>query len=495
MTLEEQITAVSVSPQDAVELGAVDGDFFAHYFFPDTVRQKSSSIHQKMWALGDDNAYRYLAFILFRDSAKTTTIRLKLARRISYAMSRTVFYLGKSDAHSLRSIEWIKRRVMTNKLWVQTFGLRKGSKWSEHEIEIINDRYGVTTRVVGAGIEGAVRGLNVDDFRPDFIVLDDVVSEGNSSSPAVVAATNELIFGAVKDTLAPRSEAPWAKMMLLNTPQTISDATQIVKLDPLWTVYEQGVFDEKGESIWPERWSTKELLEEKDSAIRRGMLHVWLREKECSLHSPQGAAFNMNLVKNWEELPEGITVIGIDPTPPPAESDTPTVKRKLDNFVIAVWRKAKDGWYSCDSWAAKAPQPEEWLYKLFDLVRTWRPLHVAVETIANQRMVKVAIETHMRQTRQFFALKGVEDRRKKSVRILDAFGPRLSVGEIFIHPSHTALLNEMTLYIPYVENQMDDYLDASTIAFNSLPEGVSISLQGSLEEDEMDEGVDWRLAP
>lgn len=495
MTPEDKATVVSVSPMEAVELGAVDGDFFSHYFFPTTVRQKSSPIHQRMWALGDDNAYRYLAFILFRDSAKTTTIRLMLARRLSYATSRTVFYLGKSDAHSLRSIEWIKRRVMTNKVWAQTFGLRKGSKWSEHEIEIVNDRYGVTTRLVGAGIEGAVRGLNVDDFRPDFIVLDDVVSESNSSSPAVVAATNELIFGAVKDTLAPKSEAPWAKMMILNTPQTVNDATQIVKLDPLWTVYEQGVFDENGESIWPDRWSTEELLAEKDSAIRRSMLHVWLREKECSLHSPQGAAFNMSLVKAWDELPEGVTVIGIDPTPPPAESDTPTVKRRLDNFVIAVWRKCRTGWYSCDFWAAKAPQPEEWLYKLFELVRTWRPLHVAVETIANQRMVKVAIETHMKQTRQFFPLKGVEDRRKKSVRILDTFGPRLSVGEIYIHPSHTSMLNEMTLYIPYVENQMDDYLDGSTIALNSLPEGVVMNLHGYGEDDEGEDEQDWRFAP
>ena len=495
MNAVSSTASVGVSALDAVELGAVDGDFFAHYFFPTTVRQKSSPIHQKMWALGDDNTQRYLAFILFRDSAKTTTIRLMLARRLSYAMSRTVFYLGKSDAHSLRSIEWIKRRVLTNKVWAQTFGLRKGSKWSEHEIEVVNDRYGVTTRFVGAGIEGAVRGLNVDDFRPDFIVLDDVVSEGNSGSPAVVAATNELIFGAVKDTLAPRSEAPWAKMMLLNTPQTLNDATQIVKLDPLWNVYEQGVFDEKGESIWPDRWSTEELLKEKDSAVRRGMVHVWLREKECCLHSPMGAAFNIGLVKPWEELPEGVTVIGVDPTPPPAESDTATVKRKLDTFVIAVWRKTKTGWHSCEFWSGKAPQPEEWLIKLFELVWRWRPLHVSVETIANQRMVKHAIETHMKQTRQFFTLKGVEDRRKKSVRILDAFGPRLAVGEIFIHPSHTEIKGEMALYVPYVENQPDDYLDASAIAFNSLPEGVAFSLTHSDEEEDDMPTRDWRLSP
>lgn len=491
--------SMRVDPMEAIELAASDGDFFAHYFFPTTVRQKSSVVHEKMWALADDNLLRYLAFILFRDSAKTTLTRLLLARRISYGVSRTVFCIGKSDTHSQRTLEWIKRRVLTNKLWRDTYKLRKGAKWSEHEIEVVNDLYGVSTRIIGAGIEGAVRGLNIDDFRPDLIILDDVVSEKNSGSPGVVDATNELIFGAVKDTLAPRSESPWAKLIMLNTPQTVGDATQVVKNDPLWTVYEQGVYTPEGESIWPERWSTADLDAEKESAVRRSMVHVWLREKECKLHAPEGAAFNLNLLQRWEEkLPEGLTIIGVDPTPPPNPNDSATRKKKLDDFCIATWRYATSGWYAAHFWTAKQPNTEEWLYHLFKIVMEWKPLHVAVETLAGQRQVAVAIETHMKQTRQFFPLKWVEDRRKKSVRIIDTFGPRLATGQIFIHPSHGRFLSQLSMYVPYVENQEDDILDASSIAINSLPFGITPSgvVGGAGNEDEDGHSVrDWRMAP
>ena len=299
----------SVSHEEAVQLAATDGVFFSHYFFPRTVRQTSPQFHYDMWKplLSNAPEHRHISFQIFRGGAKTSILRLLSAHRVGYGMARTMMYIGKSQDHALRSTGWLQRQIERNQLYANTFGLNRGSKWQSVEFEIKHDVEGLAIWGLAAGIEGAVRGVNIDDYRPNFILLDDVISDENAATDEQREKIWDLILGAVKESLTPRSEDPYAKLVMLNTPLNREDASMKTKDDPEWHFMRYGCFTpetenlplEQQESIWPQRWPSEELRLAKLAAIKRNKLSTWLREKECKLTDPENTAFKQDWIRYW----------------------------------------------------------------------------------------------------------------------------------------------------------------------------------------------------
>ena len=84
------------------------------------------------------------------------------------------------------------------------------------------------------GITGSIRGINFDDFRPDLIVIDDVIDEENSATVEQRIKIEDLILGALKDSLAPATECPDAKLVMLQTPLNREDASCKALKDDEW---------------------------------------------------------------------------------------------------------------------------------------------------------------------------------------------------------------------------------------------------------------------
>src|SRR5690606_9118236 len=108
-----------------------------------------------------------------------------------------------------------------------------------------------------------------------------------------------LILDAVKNSLAPATEEPNAKLVLLNTPQHVDDVAMAAQSDPDFVTIIRGCWTEETkelpldqqESAWPERHPTETLRQEKRNAIAANKLSGFLREKECRLVSPETATF------------------------------------------------------------------------------------------------------------------------------------------------------------------------------------------------------------
>ena len=180
---------VAISPQEAVGLGARSLIKYGKLFFPRTFRQESPVFHEDLGAAlyGSD---RYNAFEVFRDGAKTTILRVYASQRIAYAISRTIMYVSVSQPHAMMSLRWLRRQVQYNTKWTNTFGLEKGEKWTDEWAEIRHhlheDQYSsgmpVIITVLAMGITGQIRGFNPDDFRPDLIIIDDILNEENTNT-------------------------------------------------------------------------------------------------------------------------------------------------------------------------------------------------------------------------------------------------------------------------------------------------------------------------
>ena len=469
MTELEQFT-----PREAAELGSKSLGAFGKLFFPRTVRQESPPFHRII----DDalcGPARFNAFEVFRDGAKTTKLRIYQAQRISYGVSRTIMYVSVSQLHSAFSVRWLRRQVMYNTRWAQTFGLRKGEKWTDEWAEVYHGVEEIPITVLAMGITGQIRGFNPDDFRPDLIIIDDVLNDENTKTIDQRKKIEELIFGALLNSLAPASECPSAKAVFLQTPFTKDDAIEKCMRDPEWNPLRFGCFDEKGESRWPERYPTEVLRKAKEAAIRRSQYRLWMREKECMLVSGEEKALDVTKFKHYDVLPEYLdTIIAIDP----ASSDATTAD---DHAIVALGFKGMDI-FVLDYHVAKAVMPDAAANHFFNLVLMYAPRKAAVEAISYQRILKWYLEQEMLKRRIFVATEAVQDRRSKATRIMQAIPGYLAYGHLFIRPSMDVLITQADDYDPQVADQPDDLLDA--IATGIISMNPALRQQGADIEGE-----------
>jgi hypothetical protein len=465
-------------------------------------RQKSPLFHNEMDIVLENPENRFVAFKVFRDGAKTTKLRLYCSKRIAYGISNTILFIGKSQDHAIKSIHWLKRAVEFNRKWAGTFQLRKGDKWSDTEIEIIHGTDEYPIRVIALGITGSVRGVNVDDYRPDLIILDDPCDEENTATPEARQKMDDLVFGALAHSLAPASEAPDATMALAQTPLDKDDLIEKAMRDKQWASVKFSCFLDNGESSWPERRSTKVLLEDKQAHIDRNQLSLWLREMECEIVTSENAAFRGNWLEYWDILPEGgINYVSIDPTPPPKETNAlKVVNAKLDDAVILATKYYGGKVYTMEYWFAKSPNPDELVSAFFEVCWRVKPMLVGVETTLFQRMLKWYIEKEMLRRNQWYTIIPVEDKRKKSTRIEQTVTRYASNGNLVVHHSQTELIEQYTKYRSGVQQQSDDFLDALTIGMDLINpglEGVIIEGDYTVLEDEskIPELEHWQSAP
>jgi len=477
---------------EAVALGAEDGEFYSHFFFPKAFRQQSPPFHAAIWSSLDNPDSRFVNVEVLRGGAKTTLLRSFTSRRIAYGLSRTILFVGKGKDHAVRSIEWLMRAVEYNSLWAQTFQLRPGKKWTGEEIEIIQGVDNITIRVIALGITGQIRGINVDDFRPDLIVVDDPLDEENTNTSEQREKINNLFFGALQNSLSPASESPMAMMALLNTPLNGDDLGQVCAKDPQWDSHNYSCFDAEGESSWPARFPTAVLLEDKASFMARNMGHLWFREMECKITASALAAFKTVWLNYWEVHPEQMYVIvSVDPTPPPRDGAKPNAS--LDDAVVMATGFYGGNVYLLEYFAAKSPNPLEFVYKIFEFVKKWQPRKVGVETILFQRVLSFIMRQQMQILGTFFYIVEVEDKRKKDTRIRQAITNRASNGSVYVHRSHMEFIEQYTAY-PNVNH--DDYLDAFAIALCLMnPAAEGITIDGEYEEIKSPELLNWRACP
>jgi hypothetical protein len=486
-----------ISISDAVLLAAEDSEFYGRFFFPKTCRQKSPPYAAELDEVLDNTTDRHVSAMIFRGGAKTTKLRLYMSKRVAYSISRTILVVGKSQEHAARSVGWLKRQVEFNTLWSQTFGLRKGSKWADSEIDIYHGADDVPIRIVAIGITGSVRGLNIDDYRPDLIIVDDPCDEENTATPEQREKIADLFFGALDKSLAPRSEAPMAKMVLLQTVLNDEDLISLTAKDPSWRTLVFSCFTPDGQSAWPERWSTKELLQDKQAHIDRRQLPLWMREMECKIISSATSAFDAGWLKYWDVLPEkGIRLISIDPVPPPKDTEKARRTPQHDDAVILVLQVTGSDVFVCETWGAKQPDEEEFLEKIFEIWMRWMPLQkITVETVLFARMVRNGIERKMKEKRRFCLTESFESKQPKPTRIRQQLSAVAQQGRLHVHRNQQELIQQ---FIAYPNVSHDDYLDALSIGVASVENWMySNVIDGEFElmEEELKQLPDWRSAP
>lgn len=477
------VVGQSLPVDELVKLCAVDNVLFEKTFFPKAARQESAPFHTDMWNHLEDPTKRFLNLVCFRDSAKTTKLRIFTGKRIAYNTSKTILYVGSSESHAVRSIQWIRSRIeekMANDgkprrdLYSQVFDLKPGKKWTDTELEIMHGVDAQPIWIMGVGITGNIRGINFDDYRPDLIILDDILTDENGATKEQRDKISDLVTGALKNSLSPSSETPNAKLVMLNTPQNADDVVARASKDSewftarysCWTKETEGLEIDHQVSSWEVRHPTPERRKEKRAAIMANRLSSFVKEMEVRVVTKETAIFRSDWLKFYETPPSfGQTVIFIDPTPPPKEKASEKKIAMLDYEVVGAMRRANGNFYLLDYEAIQGTNPDWTIAKFFEMVYRWRPYKAVVEGVAYQRTLKWILENEMKRRGQFITVEPFDDIRSKPVRIQTLLHGPASNGRIFCRTQHTSFIEQFTTY-PSVEH--DDIIDGVAMGVAGL---------------------------
>lgn len=476
---ELQPTQVQISRDELVRLCAVDTELFGITFFPQTFRQASPAYARAMWEPMDDPKHRLVNIIAFRGSSKTSRARVFAAKRIAYGISRTILYIGVSEGKAIESVNWLRNRVDRNQPFRETFGLARGQKWEETQIEIEHQLFGHTVRVLGSGVTGSLRGLNIDDYRPDLIIIDDPQNDETAATEVQREKLEDLILGAVLNSLAPPTDEPNAKLVMLITPQHSEDVSQKARASgrwktlvyPCWTPETMDLPVHQQISSWPERLTTESLRRDKVNALNDNKLSIFTREMECRLISRETAQFKtswLNIRETVNSAPRGYpAVLAVDPVPPPSPAQQARGLDKKDYETHYVWCKREEEYHLCDYERSRGHDPSWTIATAFQLARKWRVISIVFDAVAYQRTLQWLFEQEMKRTGEWYRIIPIADRMQKFARITNTLGALAAHGHLWIGPEHTIFNTQFQSYGPTYTG-LDDDLDASALALQHL---------------------------
>jgi hypothetical protein len=479
---------------EAVQLAAADSVFYSHFFFPSTVRQGTPPFHRMMWNAFESPIKRFLNFKIFRGGAKTTIARLFMSKRVAHAISRTVLFISKSEEHAALSVGWLMAQVEYNKKWAQTYKLEKGKKWTQTDCEIYHRGFNITIRIKALGISGSVRGINVDDYRPDLIIVDDPCDDENTATPEQREKMARNFLGAIKESLVPESEDPSAKLALLQTPLAEGDLTSVCSQHEEFLTLIFGCLTDEdfgiAESAWPERWTKEVLLAEHRAMAAINQLSLWWREKMCKITSRETSSFRPEwLYENfWTVLPpDARYVIGVDPAPVRTDQ-----ARALDvqtdlqaTMVKAYWKNHR---YIVEYTTARDEDPDMVSKSIDRMSRKYPILRVGVEDVAYQRTLKWYLEREMQAGRcksvHVMEIPTKQLAKDKFTRIVQSHAGPGSQGLIHCLPEHSEFIQQWT---DYPNTKFKDLLDVSSICDATLSPasmGIKRDYSDVIEVDE-----------
>lgn len=470
---------VEISPRDLLMTGAVDSPFFCKHWFPRTTRQGFAAFHFEMFDALDNPNVRFLNEIIFRGGAKTSVARMWMAKRISYNLSRTILYIGANEPKSNQTVRWIKRQIEYNTAWSSFFKLRKGTKWAENEIEIIHGVDEQPIYLLGVGItSNSLRGINFDDWRPDLILGDDVLTDENCATEESRVKLHNLLGGAVKNSLAPKVDNPNAKMVLMNTPQHPDDYAQKAKVTEEWTTLEHGCWTretadlpvEHQISAWESRHPTLDLRTEKRDAEKQNALSTFLREKEVRLTSPENAAFKRPWLKFWDEDDKprparGTIIISVDPVPPLMPHAIAKNLQKKDFEAIAVCMRSEGKYYLLAYDQSKGHQLTWLTQRIIAFIAEYRPMKIVVEGNAAQTAIALLIHQELQRVGIHIYIQAKPSTQPKYNSITSSLSGIGFAGKLYCSKHHADFINAWVLY-PQVPH--DDLIDAVAKGMSDL---------------------------
>ena len=344
--------------------------------------------------------------------------------------------------------EWLNNELLS-------MNLVRVVEQSEKGFEVrVKDEHGeeMWVRFEAYGKGSSVRGLNMHDHRPDIVLIDDPQDTEDAKSDTVQEKDwewflSDVLFLGRKTRIFMIGNNLGEKCLI----ERVIDNQKDLK----FTGVRVPILDAEGNSVWPERWSTEEIMAERESFRRIGNLDIWEREKMCIAISPETQLFKKEYFKYYKPEQLDTKDMNIFTTVDLAISQKETADYTV---VCTVGVNSDNHWFLLDMKYGRF-DPSSTIDAIFEAVVRYKPVYVGMEKVAYQAALSHFVEKEMPKRNVWFTVKDLEAKEKKEERI-KAIQPRFKAGTVWF-PMGASFLGELEgELLAFPKSLHDDLIDA-----------------------------------
>lgn len=259
-----------------------DPEFFIQFFLAEELTWPVPQFHMDLMKRMQSADIARMLLAIPRGHAKTTLAKLHVVWRFLFTEDRFGVYLQNTAPFAknacrdimgyLRCLNFeavfgaveMEKESETDGLWIFQTSLPNGKKKR------------CILRAAGAG--QSMRGINIDNQRPDFTIVDDLEDRENTATEDLQKKLDAWVFGTFLKALRRNAKVIWIGNMIRNT-------TLLARLssDPEWDPIVLGAIVTDPDSgtltsLWPELWPFDALIKDFRTYQRLQQTDIWFAE-------------------------------------------------------------------------------------------------------------------------------------------------------------------------------------------------------------------------
>ena len=272
--LDSDLTDVEVDIDDLIKALKDYGETFIQFFLAQELTYPVPDFHKnKIWPMMIKQEIKKVAIAVPRGHAKTTLAKLAVIWHFLFGNVRFAVYLSNTAAIAISACKDIID-FMQCENFKSVFGevlFRKRNEGDGHYEFEFQGKYFI---LIAKGSKQQMRGLNINNQRPQLAIVDDFEDIENTETPRLQQKLDSWFFR----TFVKALDQVDSKIIFIGN--MISNTCLLSRLISLksWTSMRMGAMLSNGKTLWPELWPLDKLMEDYAEYQAVGETASWMAE-------------------------------------------------------------------------------------------------------------------------------------------------------------------------------------------------------------------------
>ena len=368
-------------PEEIINKTPLSFKDFCIKFLPHYFSQDNCELHEEIIRLAEDDSFESVLIIAPRGFAKSTYCSVALPLwRVCEGLSKFVLLVSDSSTQAEAYLRDIITELEENEDLRRHYGenilpkLDKKKavvKWCDRDIITRSN-----CRIAARGTGQKLRGIRTRQYRPDFLVVDDMENDEHVQTPEQRKKTEKWYTSALLNCLEPDKGREFIIGTIIHYDSLLK---KLMKNDSYTTRFYKAIKDD-GTALWSSRWSLEKLAKKR----KKIGIHAFTKEFLNDPLDPETKPFRKEWLKYYTHAEIKNKKLTIYQAIDPAISK----KTKADYFVLITIGVDEDlNIYILEIFRKKIGFPEQ-VRVVREQYKKWNPQRVAVEENGYQAALK-----------------------------------------------------------------------------------------------------------